>query len=728
MLPLFVAILIFLHLLLGAFFIATRVFNGELAAYEARIENALQRATGLRWNIQQLQLTWRGLNPVIDLQQIQARLPLQHPLLAKTPAQQSATANANAALSADRDPPVLRFDNLHIYVDLPRTLLHRQLRVFGLRSDRATMLIKEQGRAFGLAGLQRQGQGSFSAQGFFEHLRYASLPDIRVAVLAPSGNTGAGRAANAGALSISDLPPLALSLSSRDDTGAVALLRTFAGRNAANFVDGDTASDKASDAATVNGLQLVLSADGHWSSAGSTVRGHFAVAGERGAKWAAVVGKSLGLQGLRIEAWLQRPAFGNLRAHARLSAAGLTPPDAWSTLLPPQASALPALSDTSGELSLLWRDANHYSLAWQALAGVVDGRAVKLPNGHYSLSSDWLQRDRGVLQLDSMDIATAQRELAASKLLPATFTAIFNQLDPSGVLRNVELSIIDASKRNFRVRAQVENLQADSWRGVPGVSSLSGELLLHADRGQFRFHEASPFSVSFPKLYRKPLSFRSASGEISWRMEGSRLLFNSGDIALVPKAHDAALGLQFDVNARTSAEDAPNQMRLRIGYENAQLQNLLQYIPYTLPVGVRRWLGDADPRGASSTGGFIYNGSLLRGDVDNRTIRVFMQLDGASLNYASQWQRAEELVGTVDISPERSIATLASAKIAAVPLRDARLSILSGKAGASLSLDTAVGGSLGSALALLRDAPVGKILRPVIQDWRAAGTLGNARL
>ncbi|MBT8139642.1 MAG: hypothetical protein KJP25_07725 [Gammaproteobacteria bacterium] len=703
-----VAVLLLLaHGLLAGFFIATRIFNGELSAYELRIENALNDATGLRWDIEQLQLSWRGLNPVVDLQQLQARLPLQHALQAPSPEQEQAQA-----ADANGEPPaVLLFEKLQFYVDLPGTLWHRQLRLFGLRAQRAQAMLERQAQGITLAGLQGNGSAAFPVQKFLQHLRYASLPQIQVGVLSRSvRDSSAANASDAPIFSVQQLPELALDLHASGS--AAAWLRSRA--SASKQSPGD--------------VQLKLSADGHWSSSSSAVRGYISLGGEAGAQWAALLGESIGLQGLHLEAWLQRPAFGSVQSHAKFTAASITPPEALAGFLPPQAKALPVLTDTTGELGLQWRGTSDYSLAWRAFSGVVDGRAVTLPNGHYSVSSDWLQRDRGVLQLDSIDFVTALRELEASNILPAAVAGIFDELNPDGTLRNIELSLTNFSKRNISLRAQIENLQARAWRGAPGVTGLSGELELDASGGQFRFYESSPFSVSFPKLYRKALAFRSARGEISWRMDGSRLLFESSDIALVPQAHDASLGVQFDVNARTRADDEPSRMRLRIGYTDAQLQNLLQYVPVTLPAGVRNWLADADARGPSPEGGFIYNGSLQRGDSENRVINVFMALDGASLNYARQWQRAEELVGTVRISPTHSSAVLTSAKIAAVPLQNVKLDILSTKAKSALTLDAGVGGSLGSALALLKDAPFGERLRPVIEDWRGGGALGNARL
>ncbi|HEY7772962.1 MAG TPA: hypothetical protein VIC26_07260, partial [Marinagarivorans sp.] len=216
------------------------------------------------------------------------------------------------------------------------------------------------------------------------------------------------------------------------------------------------------------------------------------------------------------------------------------------------------------------------------------------------------------LRVRELDI-TAWSHAVGALNLNNTIAHLQDTLQPGGTLRNLGVTLTSAEQGYFHLQADVHDAAVESWQGAPQVRHASGFVEATAFKGRMVIAVNDGFLMHYPIVYKKPLSFYQASGEVAWfvNLESSVVHVTSGLLKLKGESGDGAGYLYLSLPT-VRAEDSEPEMTLAVGMRESVARYYDAYLPHTIPDSLYDWLGRSIKEGGLTDGGFIYRGSLLK--------------------------------------------------------------------------------------------------------------------
>ena len=353
-----------------------------------------------------------------------------------------------------------------------------------------------------------------------------------------------------------------------------------------------------------------------------------------------------------------------------------------------------------------------------------NGKLINLSDSQITWSSDGVE-----LAIPILDIGVATRHLLSADLFNENVTGAIAVMKPSGLLQNIVVNIPNRtsltenqkiSQSPFLLKANLNNVALSPWKGAPGATGVSGYLELTSISGLVAL-DAKNMGLEFPSIYEQPLDFSSIVGHIAWAIEDNRVVVDSSPVYLTADHGPATALLDLDIPF-VRAQDDPPTMTLAVGLKDTAAEFRNKFIPSTLNRGFLDWMQVAIPAGFVTDGGFIYRGSLVKGDSQRRTVQLFLNVDDTALAYHPDWPVLTDIEGLVELNDSTIDVTASSAKIydlevaetavRAVPLDDG---------GLWLTVDTSAKGPARDALRIVNDGPISGMVGNAFESWQLSG-------
>ncbi|WOJ98331.1 DUF3971 domain-containing protein [Congregibacter brevis] len=406
--------------------------------------------------------------------------------------------------------------------------------------------------------------------------------------------------------------------------------------------------------------------------------------------------------------WLSR-AEGDSTAKMRWDGADLQldePDGAWS---------LP-LDALSFEAALEQR-ARHWSLLTEDFHIERAEQSLNLDRAQF----DWWGQAMRIRASD-LGLSALPTLLAAAPGLPQGFRDVLPTLAPSGTLSVVELRLDDLSDpaNSWQLRSIVEDLSVDSWRNTPALTGVTGYLELAPGNGQLKL-DATDFSMHYPSVYREPLRYTDALGDVYLKWDGSGLRIDSGLMRLAGE-EGRANGL-FAVDIPFSERVTGVELELLIGLRNSQVQERAKYLPFTLPGPLLGWLDRSIVAGSVERAGFVWRGSTRRRNVPHMTVQLFLDTSEATLIYDPSWPTLTEVTGTIWVDDGRTWGRIPTAKSEGAEVSDLMVRVLPQSPGALLDVAGRIIGPASAAHVLLSNSPLRDVTNGVFADWGFSGSV-----
>ena len=408
--------------------------------------------------------------------------------------------------------------------------------------------------------------------------------------------------------------------------------------------------------------------------------------------------------------WLRRSG-GDSRAQLRVRGGAVHIEErdgAWD--LPLDALSFAAALEQRGDRWSLRADELHAERA---------GSALDLARAQF----DWRRRALRVraedLHLDSLPTL-----LASAPGLPPALREALPALAPSGRLRAVELRFDDlaAPADTWSLRGGLDGLAVKSWRGAPALRGVSGFLELGPGGGQLRL-DSGAFSMHFPTVYRDPLAYDSAQGDIAldWDADGLRL--RSG-LLTVSGPEGRGRG-RFALDIPFAPRVTGVEMDLLVSLDDSTLDYGDKYLPYRLPRPLLDWVGRSVEGGRVRRGAFIWRGSLRPRNHPHLTVQLFLDVARAQLRYHREWPRLRDLDASLWVDNGEAWAVARSGRILDTDLSGLALRIARGRDGPRLALRGDLGGDALDAQRLLADSALAALTGRAFTQWRLAGPVAG---
>ena len=305
-------------------------------------------------------------------------------------------------------------------------------------------------------------------------------------------------------------------------------------------------------------------------------------------------------------------------------------------------------------------------------------------------------------------------------LVPADYRTVFDDLALSGVLRDLDLSVLDPASpdRRFNGTAHLEQMGMAPWRGFPGLRGFSGSLRADQAGGRLEM-DAADVQVRLPAWFAEPLVVRRAAGTVIWRRGEAGTTILSDSVRLSTADIDSQSSLQVTLPADG---DSP-LLDLQSRWSAASIGVIERYLPVNImKPGLTRWLGDALVEGQVTAATTRFSGSLREFPFEEGegTFRTEAHVQDAVLRYARSWPQVEGIDADLVIDNTRLYTIENSAMSAGNRVVDARLEIADLRAPVLL-IDAQATGTLDSIYRFARQSPIDSLFGGHLERVEAAG-------
>jgi uncharacterized protein YhdP len=387
------------------------------------------------------------------------------------------------------------------------------------------------------------------------------------------------------------------------------------------------------------------------------------------------------------------------------------------------------------------RSINDFKLDFRAEKTISDEWNVWLPK----IEAQWNENNFSVENLflgfkdSQVNISLPELQLQDSlsiagtkNILPDSLGQILNTLNPQGVLTNLHI-LLDRSlfqksgmstnsdtKPLFHLMANMEAVNISPLKGAPGATGIRGYLEVKPKKGMVEL-DTGEFTMSSPGLFEKPLGFSTVKGQLRWVVGEASTKINSGPL-LFTADHGPATGLlALDIPFKKDPNIDP-LMSLVIGLKDTDASYRGKFIPSTLSKGFLRWIEGSVPSGHIVNGGIVYRGSLRIGDVDDKTIQLFFDLDNTQLDYHQDWPPIDDFSGLVMIDDSVTEVTSTAATLFDLDIQSSKVQVKTLEGGVVwLNVNAVAVGQARDALRLVNESAIRKNVGSVFENWELSG-------
>lgn len=366
---------------------------------------------------------------------------------------------------------------------------------------------------------------------------------------------------------------------------------------------------------------------------------------------------------------------------------------------------------------------------------LVDGLAMNLGESRWGEMQLALHQHRTAdgqveswqLSADSLDLTPLTPVVQALASLPESAAQALAALRPRGALSNVRLDFRPLQDDPGRVQfsANLSRVSIGAWQGVPAVENASGSVRGDLEGGE-ALVDSENFGLHFPNLFPEMWRYRSAGARLLWTLDEQGLTLRSPYLRVVGDEGRVAGDFLVRLRSDPAQED---YMDLRVGLRDGDALQAKKYLPTRssgLSPELAKWLQTAIRGAHIDDGWFQYQGSLAKGAEDAaRSISLYFRVRDAVLAFQPGWPELREAHGEVLIEDDGVDVRVPQGRILDSRLRDVVASVPRAANGQPprLALNGQLESSLGDALKILQEAPIGTA--ETFAGWQGQGPLAG---
>ncbi len=400
------------------------------------------------------------------------------------------------------------------------------------------------------------------------------------------------------------------------------------------------------------------------------------------------------------------------------------------------------------------------------------------PLSTFSLQSRQLP-DHSSLQFfraNALDLAELRTVLPSVITLPAPTVALLADLNPTGIIRDLQLRQDTAPQQapNVSLSLDLAGVDSSAKNTIPGVKNFYGQLKITANAGELTLN-GRDLELNYPKIFSTPLAISQYAGNLLWfksldgwkmrvddlniqddalAVHGDMDLFipttivkvtNSvTDTTLMPVAVRTVEPVQLNKAIKKKAQEitpaAPlttpvdklaaslatgPYIRLLLNFSEHDLSKMPRYIP----VGVihpefASWLKKAFAGGEGMQGGILLQGPLKHFPFDDATGRfeVLTQIQAMDFHFAPGWPLLSKMDGSLAIDGRRMTVDTTSAEILNIPL-NAMHAEIADLSHADLLVEGGANADSADGMRFIFNSPLQKVFGKDLENLHASGPM-----
>jgi uncharacterized protein YhdP len=341
-----------------------------------------------------------------------------------------------------------------------------------------------------------------------------------------------------------------------------------------------------------------------------------------------------------------------------------------------------------------------------------------------SAPAEWRARAKFIRLEDLYPLAqTLAAETELADQLPSVLSGDIRDLD-------AESAASAEAPTRFALHLGFDQLAYTDHSGGIAVAGLRGSLGADGDGGRLQL-DCKGASVALPDWIADKLTADELKGLLVWRSGAQGLRIVSDDIRFTT----AGIGITSRVELNFPADSSSPAIDMKASARARDTREVLRYLPLRkFPPRVGMWLQRAIVGGEVSEASLVLRGPLrefpfdyshaqaaAQGEPAGRGVfHVDLGLKDATLDYADNWPRVEQLTGHFILDGVSLSSTQNHARVGALEVTDFDVHIPDLRHGV-LEISGRAQTGLNNVLAFLRETPVATAMGPTFSRLTASG-------
>lgn len=327
-------------------------------------------------------------------------------------------------------------------------------------------------------------------------------------------------------------------------------------------------------------------------------------------------------------------------------------------------------------------------------------------------------------QANSLKIQEFIPPIIALAPLPSRAEEILKTIQPKGVIKNLNVHWYPQKPLTEQIdfSAQVENVSFNPYKDTVGAGNISGQISGGIGSGKLVL-DTQDFWLFIAKIYSKPWSYQQAKATLHWSFKDNKVSIFSPLMQLKGAEGD----LTGDMMIRLfPTEGIKDYMDLRVNIANGDASYTSKYIPSKADIDPKltQWLNTAIKTGNIETGFFQYQGSLDKNTPPTaHALLLYMKPNHAQINYQAPWPAITNLEGEVFVEPSgvRVLASKGTINNSQITDITVNIPLVAKPAIDHLYLNANIDSDVNDTLHILKSAP--REVSHVFKDWQGSGKL-----
>lgn len=245
----------------------------------------------------------------------------------------------------------------------------------------------------------------------------------------------------------------------------------------------------------------------------------------------------------------------------------------------------------------------------------------------------------------------------------------WQKLAPTGTIQKIlvrdDITTGQADKQaqhHVSAAADVHQLSWQAWQQIPGVQNLQGQLRVSDTAGDFQ-PQGNRLQVDFPQIFSHPLNITSYQGDLQWRKSADGWDIQISDLDL----QDSTIHLRADADFYAH----PNNPMLRLfaGFTVTDFAKLHQYIPdKKISPKFAHWLAQAFLSGTGK-GSLLIQGPMSHFPFSDHTgrLELLTHVNRLQFQYAPGWPQITDISGDLVMDNARLTFDAPTVRILGLP-------------------------------------------------------------
>ena len=274
-----------------------------------------------------------------------------------------------------------------------------------------------------------------------------------------------------------------------------------------------------------------------------------------------------------------------------------------------------------------------------------------------------------LFQADKLDLNQLQKLAENITSIPDTLKTNISAISPKGNLSHilVRRELPAVGDTFVSVGANFSQLKTSAWQKIPAVEGLQGSAHVTSNAGDVQL-DGNSLALDAPFWFAHPFALAQYHGRVQWITQEDSLKIQATDMAFA----DANLGIRAQFDLWLPKQSTP-YIQLLAAFSEQDASHLKDYVPVRLlrtNNGLSQWLTEAFTAGDSVDGQVILQGPLANFPFDDHTgqFEASLQVKNMQLNYKTGWPsifqlNAEALFNGRSLDIQASQATIMDASV-----------------------------------------------------------------